>query len=135
MPLVRGAAAHGVLQAGEVGPEAARGTGGAGEGVDRAGAVVRLPDGGQPAVDEQEHRAADLPTEGLVGAQAAAGLPATRAGPAVVRAAAEPALGHGHVPGADVELTAELPRGVDTVDGELRVLRRRDACQILRAGH
>jgi pimeloyl-ACP methyl ester carboxylesterase len=30
-------------------------------------------------------------------------------------------------PDADVELTLELPRGVDTVDGELRVVRRRDA--------
>lgn len=30
-------------------------------------------------------------------------------------------------PGADVELTIELPRGVDTVNGELRVVRRRDA--------
>ncbi len=83
----RDTCAYGLVPADEVGAEGDAQAGCADQGADRSGALVRLPHRGGPARDEQEHGAADLPTEGLAGAQALRGASLTlEAVPSVVSA-------------------------------------------------
>src|SRR5688572_17190204 len=83
VPLVRSAAPQRLLQADQGAAEGEGRTGHADQGTDRRRAVVWLSDRGGAAGDEQEHGAADLPAEGLAGAQAGRGLSTADPGAAV----------------------------------------------------
>ena len=69
--LVRRAAADGLLQADEVATEDRSRVRGTHQGYDRGEPILRLSHGRLVAGLQQEHCAADLPAEGLAGAQTA----------------------------------------------------------------
>lgn len=78
----------------KVKPELAR----ANQGDDRGRTVVRVSHGRCAASYEQEHGAADLPTERLAGPQARTGTTPTHRGESLPRRTSGSALGHGPVP-------------------------------------
>lgn len=67
VPLIRGGTAKRVLPPDQGAADGQAASGRANQGADRGRAVVRLPHGGGVAGNEQEHRAADFPAQGLAG--------------------------------------------------------------------
>ena len=98
MPLVRVLATDDLLPIAKGGAEGAGALRRAGQSLDRAGAVFRLPHGGRATGLQQEHGAAAVSDPGLAGEEAAGRPPATSRSLAVEGTGTESALGNRLVP-------------------------------------